>query len=85
MGPVSLMGTLMGQETSKNVHETSLEMAEMPWKCCLLYHMVFPDLETPYYMVDDVSKAFRTCFDISGCFGHWDVAKLGVSCNLDKK
>ena len=31
---------------------------------------------------DGVSKAFCICFGISRRFRYWDMAKLGVSCNL---
>lgn len=61
----------------------SLEMFEMPWKCCWPYCMPIPDLETLYGMAGRVSKAFCTHFDIFGCFLYWNAVYVVVSCNLE--
>lgn len=80
---LTTLGHLGGLETSNKVLETSLEMAKTVWKCHRSYRTTFQDLETSYGIVGAISKPFCTCFDISRCFEHWDVAQLGVSCNLD--
>lgn len=71
-------------ETSKKEPKMSHEMAEVPWKCCRLYCMVFLDLERKHCMVWLVTfpRCFFTCFGVIGHFGYLNVVKLGVSCNL---
>jgi hypothetical protein len=45
--------------------------------------MEFSDLEMLYGTAGGVSKAFHTRFDVSECFGYWNTACVGISCNTD--